>query len=134
MSHRDQELQREWRHPVVTLVMFFTGVILLLPGLCSLLFSGAPRGHEGRMPERLVAIVTTTELGAPLASEGPSGKIRHHPARLAATIAACERDLLLVKISLAKLARREVLDDADAAACQRAATRVFRTILEARYG
>jgi hypothetical protein len=30
-------------------------------------------------------------LGAPLASEGPPGKIRHHPARLAATIAACAR-------------------------------------------
>jgi uncharacterized cofD-like protein len=30
-------------------------------------------------------------LGAPLASEGPLGKIRHHPARLAATIAACAR-------------------------------------------
>jgi uncharacterized cofD-like protein len=30
-------------------------------------------------------------LGAPLASEGPTGKIRHHPARLAATIAACAR-------------------------------------------
>jgi len=30
-------------------------------------------------------------LGAPLASDGPPGKIRHHPARLAATIAACAR-------------------------------------------
>jgi uncharacterized cofD-like protein len=30
-------------------------------------------------------------LGAPLASEGPLGRIRHHPARLAATIAACAR-------------------------------------------
>ena len=68
-----------------------TGLPNVLRGLCSLLFSSAPRGHEGRMPERLVAIVTTTELGAPLASEGPSGKIRHHPARLAATIAACAR-------------------------------------------
>ena len=30
-------------------------------------------------------------LGAPLASEGPLGRIRHHPARLAATIAACAK-------------------------------------------
>jgi hypothetical protein len=30
-------------------------------------------------------------LGAPLAGEGPIGRIRHHPARLAATIAACAR-------------------------------------------
>jgi 2-phospho-L-lactate transferase/gluconeogenesis factor (CofD/UPF0052 family) len=30
-------------------------------------------------------------LGAPLASEGPLGRIRHHPARLAATVAACAR-------------------------------------------
>ncbi len=30
-------------------------------------------------------------LGAPLASEGPIGRIRHHPGRLAATIAACAR-------------------------------------------
>jgi len=30
-------------------------------------------------------------LGAPLVSEGPLGRIRHHPARLAATIAACAR-------------------------------------------
>lgn len=30
-------------------------------------------------------------LGAPLVSEGPIGRIRHHPARLAATIAACAR-------------------------------------------
>jgi uncharacterized cofD-like protein len=30
-------------------------------------------------------------LGAPLAAEGPKGRIRHHPARLAATITACAR-------------------------------------------
>jgi uncharacterized cofD-like protein len=30
-------------------------------------------------------------LGAPLVGEGPIGRIRHHPARLAATIAACAR-------------------------------------------
>jgi uncharacterized cofD-like protein len=30
-------------------------------------------------------------LGAPLASEGPIGRIRHHPGRLAAAIAACAR-------------------------------------------
>jgi 2-phospho-L-lactate transferase/gluconeogenesis factor (CofD/UPF0052 family) len=30
-------------------------------------------------------------LGAPLASEGPIGRIRHHPGRLAATITACAR-------------------------------------------
>lgn len=30
-------------------------------------------------------------LGAPLAGEGPAGRIRHHPARLATAIAACAR-------------------------------------------
>jgi uncharacterized cofD-like protein len=30
-------------------------------------------------------------LGAPLAAEGPPGRIRHHPGRLAATITACAR-------------------------------------------
>jgi uncharacterized cofD-like protein len=30
-------------------------------------------------------------LGAPLACEGPAGRIRHHPGRLAAAIAACAR-------------------------------------------
>ncbi|HXW08859.1 MAG TPA: uridine diphosphate-N-acetylglucosamine-binding protein YvcK [Vicinamibacterales bacterium] len=30
-------------------------------------------------------------IGAPLASEGPAGRIRHHPGRLAAAIAACAR-------------------------------------------
>ena len=30
-------------------------------------------------------------LGAPLASEGPAGRVRHHPARLAAAIIACAR-------------------------------------------
>lgn len=30
-------------------------------------------------------------LGAPLACEGPTGRIRHHPGRLAAAIIACER-------------------------------------------
>jgi uncharacterized cofD-like protein len=30
-------------------------------------------------------------FGAPLACEGPAGRIRHHPARLAAAIAACAR-------------------------------------------
>jgi uncharacterized cofD-like protein len=30
-------------------------------------------------------------IGAPLACEGPAGKIRHHPGRLAAAIAACAR-------------------------------------------
>lgn len=30
-------------------------------------------------------------FGAPLACEGPTGKIRHHPGRLAAAIAACAR-------------------------------------------
>jgi hypothetical protein len=37
MSNSEEEPQREWRHPTLTLVMFFTGVILLLPGICSLL-------------------------------------------------------------------------------------------------
>jgi hypothetical protein len=35
--------------------------------------------------------IGVTPLGAPLASEGPIGRIRHHPARLAATIAACAK-------------------------------------------
>ena len=30
-------------------------------------------------------------LGAPLVSEGPLGRIRHHPGRLATTITACAR-------------------------------------------
>lgn len=30
-------------------------------------------------------------LGAPLVSEGPLGRVRHHPGRLAATIAACAK-------------------------------------------
>jgi 2-phospho-L-lactate transferase/gluconeogenesis factor (CofD/UPF0052 family) len=30
-------------------------------------------------------------LGAPLAAEGPAGRIRHHPGRLAAAIIACDK-------------------------------------------
>jgi hypothetical protein len=30
-------------------------------------------------------------LGAPLACEGPTGRVRHHPGRLAAAIIACDR-------------------------------------------
>jgi hypothetical protein len=60
--------------------------------------------------------------------------IRCPRADWAALIAACERDLLLVKIVLASAARRETLDDVDAAACGEAATRVYRLIQEARRG
>jgi hypothetical protein len=52
----------------------------------------------------------------------------------AAAIEACERDLILVKIVLAQLAAREPINDEDAAACQRAATRVYRLLQEARDG
>lgn len=51
-----------------------------------------------------------------------------------AAIAAGERDLLLVKIVLARIARREPVDDADAVACQAAATRVDALIRNARDG
>jgi hypothetical protein len=51
-----------------------------------------------------------------------------------AAIEACERDLLLVKIVLAAIARRETVNDEDAAACQAAATRCYRLIQEARCG
>lgn len=51
-----------------------------------------------------------------------------------AMIAACERDLLLVKIVLAEIARREAVNDIDAAACQAAATRVYTLVQEARNG
>ena len=49
-------------------------------------------------------------------------------------IAACERDLLLVKIVLSAIGRRESINDTDAAACQTAATRVYTLIQEARDG
>ena len=52
----------------------------------------------------------------------------------AAAIEACERDLILVKIVLTQLARREPINDEDADACQRAATRVYRLLQEARDG
>jgi hypothetical protein len=51
-----------------------------------------------------------------------------------ALIAACERDLLLVKIVLAAIARHESIDDNDATACDRAATRIYTLIQEARHG
>ena len=51
-----------------------------------------------------------------------------------AAIEPCERDLLLVKIVLAAIARRETVNDEDAAACQCAATRVYRLLQEARDG
>jgi uncharacterized cofD-like protein len=36
-------------------------------------------------------VLGTRPLGAPLAAEGPAGRIRHHPGRLAAAITACAR-------------------------------------------
>ena len=51
-----------------------------------------------------------------------------------AMIAACERDLLLVKVILAVIGRGECLTDADATACNAAATRVFVLVQEARCG
>jgi hypothetical protein len=51
-----------------------------------------------------------------------------------ALVAACERDLTLVKIVLAQGARREPINDIDAAACQAAATRVLVLMSEARNG
>jgi len=49
-----------------------------------------------------------------------------------ALVLACERDLLLVKIMLAAVARRESVNDTDAIACQAGATRVYTLIQEAR--
>jgi hypothetical protein len=51
-----------------------------------------------------------------------------------ALILACERDLLLVKIVLCQLARRDPVSDVDARACQAAAIRVYALIAEARDG
>ena len=50
----------------------------------------------------------------------------------AAAVEACERDLLLVKIVLAAIARHETVNDEDAAACQAAATRCYRLIQRGR--
>ena len=49
-------------------------------------------------------------------------------------IAACERDLILVKIVLAQIGRREPINDEDAIACQSAATRTYRLVDEACRG
>jgi hypothetical protein len=51
-----------------------------------------------------------------------------------ALIVACERDLILVKIILAAVSRREPINDTDATACQAAATRCYQLIQEARNG
>ena len=51
-----------------------------------------------------------------------------------AAIAACERDLLLVKIILTQIALGRPIDEADTAACQSAAMRTYRLIDEARHG
>lgn len=51
-----------------------------------------------------------------------------------AAIVACERDLLLVKIALTRIAKGERVADADAVACQAAASRVYAMIQEARNG
>ncbi len=68
-----------------------------------------------------------------------TGKHHTRPARRPradwpALIGACERDLLLVKIVLAGIARGESIDDADVLACQAAATRVYTAIQDARDG
>ena len=47
---------------------------------------------------------------------------------------ACERDLILVKIVLAMVARGEPVNDTDATACNTAATRTYTLIQEARNG
>ncbi len=47
-----------------------TGLPNVLRGLCPLLYSGVPRGRDGVMADRLVAIVTTTDDG------GSSGRLR----------------------------------------------------------
>ncbi len=60
--------------------------------------------------------------------------IRHPRADWAALITACERDLLLVKIVLASVARGETPAAEDATACGDAATRVYCLIQEARHG
>jgi hypothetical protein len=51
-----------------------------------------------------------------------------------ALIAACERDLLLVKIMLTAIGRRELIADVDATLCHAAASRVYALIQEARDG
>jgi hypothetical protein len=51
-----------------------------------------------------------------------------------ALILGCERDLLIVKIALSSIARHERISEGDAEACQRAATRVYCLIQEARDG
>lgn len=54
----------------------------------------AAGSHPITVTTRDIAAMRTMQvqpLGAPLASEGPLGRIRHHPARLAATVAACAR-------------------------------------------
>jgi len=52
----------------------------------------------------------------------------------AAAVNACERDLLLVKIVLAAIARGEPIANEDAAACNAAADRVYALIQAARCG
>jgi uncharacterized cofD-like protein len=47
-----------------------TGLPNVLRGLCTLLYSGVPRGHDGGAADRLVAIVATSDDG------GSSGRLR----------------------------------------------------------
>jgi len=49
-----------------------------------------------------------------------------------ALILACERDLILVKIVLTMVSNGEPISTEDAAACQAAATRVYRLVQEQR--
>ena len=51
-----------------------------------------------------------------------------------ALFVAMERELILVKIMVAAVGRREPINDTDAAACHVAATRVYTLIQEARNG
>ena len=96
--------------------------------------------HHGCTAAEVVAA-----LGLELADLFPRGQWQqtgqHHacPRRLPrvdwpALVGACERDLILVKIVLEDISRGLPINDVDALACGRAATRVYTLIQEARHG